>query len=48
MYKFDAILGGTAEILADLGWRQAMKNMPKIVPRRGLLLQQRMSKRAVC
>jgi len=28
-YKFDAILGGTEEILADLGVRQAMKNMPK-------------------
>jgi alkylation response protein AidB-like acyl-CoA dehydrogenase len=27
--KFDAILGGTEEILADLGVRQAMKNMPK-------------------
>ncbi|KAK6425383.1 hypothetical protein LTR95_016266, partial [Oleoguttula sp. CCFEE 5521] len=27
-YKFDAILGGTEEILADLGVRQAMKNMP--------------------
>lgn len=28
-YKFDAILGGTEEILMDLGVRQAMKNMPK-------------------
>ncbi|KAM0695334.1 hypothetical protein Q7P36_005693 [Cladosporium allicinum] len=28
-YKFDAILGGTEEILADLGVRQAMKVMPK-------------------
>ena len=28
-YKFDAILGGTEEILADLGVRQAMRNMPK-------------------
>ncbi|OAX81859.1 hypothetical protein ACJ72_03796 [Emergomyces africanus] len=28
-YKFDAILGGTEEILADLGVRQAMKYMPK-------------------
>ncbi len=28
-YKFDAILGGTEEILADLGVRQALKNMPK-------------------
>jgi alkylation response protein AidB-like acyl-CoA dehydrogenase len=28
-YKFDAILGGTEEILADLGVRQAMKDMPK-------------------
>ncbi len=28
-YKFDAILGGTEEILADLGVRQAMKNFPK-------------------
>ncbi|KAF2227637.1 acyl-CoA dehydrogenase family protein [Elsinoe ampelina] len=28
-YKFDAILGGTEEILADLGVRQAMKEMPK-------------------
>ena len=27
-YKFDAILGGTEEILADLGVRQAMKLMP--------------------
>ncbi|KAK4936243.1 hypothetical protein LTR10_022830 [Elasticomyces elasticus] len=28
-YKFGAILGGTEEILGDLGVRQAMKNMPK-------------------
>jgi len=28
-YKFDAILGGTEEILMDLGVRQAMRNMPK-------------------
>ncbi|KAL4898083.1 acyl-CoA dehydrogenase/oxidase [Aspergillus ambiguus] len=28
-YKFDAILGGTEEILADLGVRQAMKKFPK-------------------
>ncbi|KAF2716149.1 acyl-CoA dehydrogenase NM domain-like protein [Polychaeton citri CBS 116435] len=28
-YKFDAILGGTEEILADLGVRQAMRGMPK-------------------
>lgn len=28
-YKFDSILGGTEEILADLGVRQAMKFMPK-------------------
>ncbi|KAI5296675.1 hypothetical protein KEM55_005745, partial [Ascosphaera atra] len=28
-YKFDAILGGTEEILADLGVRQALKQMPK-------------------
>ena len=28
-YKFDAILGGTEEILADLGVRQAMKGFPK-------------------
>lgn len=28
-YKFDAILGGTEEILADLGVRQAIKLMPK-------------------
>jgi alkylation response protein AidB-like acyl-CoA dehydrogenase len=28
-YKFDAILGGAEEILADLGVRQAMKFMPK-------------------
>ncbi|KAB8532554.1 hypothetical protein FH972_025499 [Carpinus fangiana] len=27
-YKFDAILGGTEEILSDLGVRQAMKQMP--------------------
>ncbi|KAI9930551.1 hypothetical protein ASPWEDRAFT_132041 [Aspergillus wentii DTO 134E9] len=28
-YKFDAILGGTEEILADLGVRQAFKKFPK-------------------
>ena len=28
-YKFDAILGGTEEILSDLGVRQAVKGMPK-------------------
>ncbi|KOS22778.1 Very long-chain specific acyl-CoA dehydrogenase [Escovopsis weberi] len=28
-YKFDAILGGAEEILADLGVRQAMKDFPK-------------------
>ncbi|KAK5313760.1 hypothetical protein LTR93_010757 [Exophiala xenobiotica] len=28
-YNFDAILGGTEEVLADLGVRQAMKQMPK-------------------
>ncbi|OJJ01754.1 hypothetical protein ASPVEDRAFT_130196 [Aspergillus versicolor CBS 583.65] len=28
-YKFDAILGGTEEILADLGVRQAFKTFPK-------------------
>ena len=28
-YKFDAILGGTEEILSDLGVRQAFKQMPK-------------------
>ncbi|KAF1929019.1 acyl-CoA dehydrogenase family protein [Didymella exigua CBS 183.55] len=28
-YKFDAILGGTEEVLADLGVRQAYKNFPK-------------------
>ena len=28
-YKFDAILGGTEEILADLGVRQAFKRFPK-------------------
>ncbi|KAI1140543.1 acyl-CoA dehydrogenase NM domain-like protein [Hypoxylon sp. FL0543] len=27
-YKFDAILGGSEEVLADLGVRQAMKQMP--------------------
>lgn len=30
-YKFDAILGGAEEILADLGVRQAMKFMPRAV-----------------
>lgn len=28
-YKFDSILGGTEEILADLGVRQAFKKFPK-------------------
>lgn len=28
-YKFDAVLGGSEEILADLGVRQAMRKMPK-------------------
>lgn len=28
-YKFDSILGGSEEILADLGVRQAVKMMPK-------------------
>jgi alkylation response protein AidB-like acyl-CoA dehydrogenase len=28
-YKFDAILGGAEEVLADLGVRQALKDMPK-------------------
>lgn len=28
-YKFDAILGGTEEILGDMGVRQAYKNFPK-------------------
>lgn len=28
-YKFDSILGGSEEILADLGVRQALKFMPK-------------------
>ena len=28
-YKFDAILGGADEILADLGVRHALKSMPK-------------------
>ncbi|KIW30292.1 uncharacterized protein PV07_06048 [Cladophialophora immunda] len=28
-YKFDAILGGAEEVLADLGVRQAIKQMPK-------------------
>jgi alkylation response protein AidB-like acyl-CoA dehydrogenase len=28
-YKFDAILGGSEEILADLGVKQALKAMPK-------------------
>lgn len=27
-YKFDAILGGAEEVLADLGVRQAMRFMP--------------------
>lgn len=29
--KFDAILGGAEEVLADLGVRQAMRKMPKDV-----------------
>ena len=29
--KFDAILGGSEEILADLGIRQATKNFPNSV-----------------
>ena len=28
-YKFTAILGGSEEIMADLGVRQAMKSFPK-------------------
>ena len=28
-YKFSAILGGSEEIMADLGVRQAMKSFPK-------------------
>ena len=28
-YKFDAILGGTEEILGDLGVKQAIKGFPK-------------------
>ena len=28
-YKFDEILGGTSEILADLGVRQAVRGFPK-------------------
>lgn len=28
-YKFDAILGGSEEVVADLGVRQAVKNFPK-------------------
>jgi alkylation response protein AidB-like acyl-CoA dehydrogenase len=28
-YKFDAILGGSEEILADLGIRQAVRGFPK-------------------
>lgn len=28
-YKFTAILGGSEEIMADLGVRQAMKKFPK-------------------
>lgn len=27
-YKFNSVLGGSEEILADLGVRQASKNMP--------------------
>ncbi|KAI5476997.1 hypothetical protein MNV49_006955 [Pseudohyphozyma bogoriensis] len=29
-FKFDSILGGSEEVLADLGTRQAMKGMPKV------------------
>ena len=28
-YKFDAVLGGTEEVLADLGVRQALRFMPE-------------------
>jgi hypothetical protein len=30
-YKFDSILGGSEEVLMDLGVRQASKYMPKAV-----------------
>ncbi|SPN97711.1 related to acyl-coa dehydrogenase, long-chain specific precursor [Cephalotrichum gorgonifer] len=30
-YKFDAILGGAEEVLGDLGVRQAMKGLPKVM-----------------
>ncbi|GAA5901268.1 uncharacterized protein JCM6883_000158 [Sporobolomyces salmoneus] len=30
-YKFDSLLGGSEEVLADLGVRQAMKNFPNAV-----------------
>lgn len=30
-YKFDAILGGSEEILMDLGVKQAAKKMPRAV-----------------
>ena len=30
-YKFDAVLGGTEEILADLGIRQALRSYPRDV-----------------
>lgn len=30
-YKFDSILGGSEEVIADLGVRQAMRSMPKAV-----------------
>lgn len=30
-YKFDSILGGSEEVVADLGVRQAMRSMPKAV-----------------
>ena len=30
-YKFDAILGGSEEVLADLGVRQYVRKMPKAV-----------------
>jgi len=28
-YKFDAVLGGSEEVLADLGIRQALRMMPE-------------------
>jgi len=30
-YKFDAVLGGSEEVLGDLGVKQASKRMPKAV-----------------